>query len=159
MPKISAGLLMYRLRDNKIEFFLAHPGGPFYVKKDLGVWDLPKGEVDINNGVFEEAKREFTEETGIVPPESIDNYVELGSVKILGGKIVHAWGFESDFSGQITSNTFELEWPPHSGKIQHFPEMDNAEFFDIETARQKIRPGLNIFLDRLTEILKERQKV
>ena len=144
---------MYRRKHNQLEFFLAHPGGPFYAKKDLGSWDLPKGEVEPERELFAEAQREFTEETNITPPGQRELYIELGTAQMSGGKTVHAWAFESDFEGAIVSNTFEMEWPPHSGKKQSFPEMDRAEFFAYAEAKEKINPKLAVFLDRLAEAL------
>jgi predicted NUDIX family NTP pyrophosphohydrolase len=125
---------MYRRRHGRLEFFLAHPGGPFSRHKDEGHWTIPKGEPDAGEELLEVAKREFKEETGF---DSRGPYIELGSIQQKGGKWVHAWGFEGDCHGQICSNTFEMEWPPKSGKMCAFPEMDRAEFFTLEEARKK----------------------
>ena len=114
---------------------------------------MPKGQIEEDRDLFDEARREFEEETGIVPPAQPDQYIELGSIAKKSGRTVHAWAFESDFEGEITSNTFEMEWPPHSGKMQSFVEMDRAEFFDLETARKKLNIHLTPFLDRLITAL------
>lgn len=148
MGKISAGLLMFRRKDEDVEVFLVHPGGPFFKNKDEGAWTIPKGEPGDNEELLEAAKREFEEETGIKPA---DNLISLGEIKQKGGKIVHGWAFLKDIDDrfQIKSNSFEMEWPPHSGKKQTFPEIDKGEFFDIETAKQKINPAQNPFIEVL----------
>lgn len=146
--KTSAGLLLYRRRNGMLEVLLVHPGGPFFAKKDLGDWGIPKGEMDGNDmDEFAAAKREFEEETGIKPE---GRFTPLGSITQAGGKVVHAWALEGDCDPATTkSNTFTMEWPPRSGKIQEFPEVDRAEFFTIENARQKIKPTQVEFLERL----------
>jgi predicted NUDIX family NTP pyrophosphohydrolase len=150
MPRLSAGLLMYRIKDGRIEVLLAHPGGPYFVKKDS--WSIPKGEPDADEDLLITAQREFEEETGLKPTGP---FLPLKPIKQKGGKIVHAWAFEGDCDpADIKSNTFTMEWPPHSGRQQEFPEIDRADFFDLATARKKIKAGQEAFLDELAEILK-----
>ncbi|HEX8829683.1 MAG TPA: NUDIX domain-containing protein [Longimicrobium sp.] len=150
MPKTSAGLLMYRRRPGGVEVFLVHPGGPFWAKKDAGAWSIPKGEFVAGEDPFGAARREFAEETGIVPG---GEFVELGVVKQAGGKIVTAWAFEGDCDpAAIRSNTFMMEWPPRSGRQKEFPEVDRAEWFGLETAAEKILKGQLPFLRRLAEL-------
>jgi predicted NUDIX family NTP pyrophosphohydrolase len=150
--RVSAGLLMFRIKYNKLEVLLAHPGGPFFARKDDGVWTIPKGEIAPGEDLLKRAQIEFEEELGIRPP---GNWIDLGSIKQKGGKTVHAWAFEGDLpdSFKLKSNTFELEWPPRSGKLKQFPEIDRAEFFPEEIARQKINPAQLPFLDRLRAAL------
>jgi predicted NUDIX family NTP pyrophosphohydrolase len=151
--RISAGLLMYRRRaDALLEVLLVHPGGPFFKNKDLGAWSIPKGEISREDqDKLAWAKVEFEEELGVPPPcESFD---ELGSVKQKGGKTVHAWACEGDFIGPARSNTYQCEWPPRSGQWRSFPEVDDAQWFDVETARTKINEAQAAFLDRLLEKL------
>jgi len=145
---------MYRQKNNQLEFFLVHPGGPFYAKKDLGVWDLPKGEVQAGAELFAEAQREFEEETGIKPPENLSAYLPLGTITMKSGKIVHAWAFEKDFEGTIKSNTCEIEWPPMSGKKIEIPEVDRGEFFNLAAAQQKAISSIFELLLRLDTALK-----
>ena len=125
MPRRSAGILLYRFRKNKPEVFLVHPGGPFWAKKDLGAWSIPKGEYNDDENPLDAARREFSEETGI----TVNGYfMELGEVKQPSGKLIIAWALATDLqSVEIKSNTFKLKWPPKSGKIQEFPEVDRAE--------------------------------
>lgn len=151
MPKVSAGLLLYRFRDALVEVLLVHPGGPFFRSKDLGVWSIPKGEPGEGEALFEAAKREFLEETGFV----VDGgYRELTPVKQKAGKAVHAWAIEGDCDpAALRSNTFPLEWPPRSGKRVEFPEVDRAEFFAIEKAREKINPAQVALLDELERLV------
>jgi predicted NUDIX family NTP pyrophosphohydrolase len=137
--KISAGLLMYRVRLGRIEFLLAHPGGPVWRNKDAAAWTIPKGEIGDGEDAFEAAKREFAEELGFMPKIQP---IPLTAVQQKGGKIVHAWAFEGDFNPkEIQSNLFEMEWPPRSGRTQKFPEIDRAEWFDTATAKAKINPA------------------
>ncbi|HLB66023.1 MAG TPA: NUDIX domain-containing protein [Candidatus Saccharimonadales bacterium] len=153
MPKQSAGILVYRKKNDTVEVFLVHPGGPFWKNKDDYAWSIPKGMYEENEDAFNAAKREFTEETGQTAPEG--EYSELGTVKLASGKEVAAWAVESDLGNvQIKSNTFSLEWPPKSGKQQEFPEVDRARWFDLSAATRKIHPGLNDLLRRLAETLK-----
>jgi predicted NUDIX family NTP pyrophosphohydrolase len=148
--RISAGLLMFRRRKNKLELLLAHPGGPFHVHKDKGAWTIPKGEAAPGEDLLTRAKIEFEEEVGF-HPENVQPWIELGSIMQKGGKTVHAWAFEGDLPEQFEcrSNLFELEWPPRSGKYQKFPEVDQACFFSEEVARRKIKQTQVPLLDRL----------
>jgi predicted NUDIX family NTP pyrophosphohydrolase len=150
--KASAGLLMFQKRNGNLKVLLVHPGGPFWRNKDKGAWTIPKGEVGENEDLFTRAKIEFEEELGFAP--SAETWINLGSIKQKGGKIVHAWAFSGDLPAdfELRSNTFELEWPPRSGHKQSFPEIDRAEFFPLEEARQKINPAQVQFLDRLSKI-------
>lgn len=150
MSRESAGLLMVRHRKNQLEVFLVHPGGPFFVRKDTGVWTIPKGEPEPGEALEQAALREFEEETGIIPGRAL---IPLGSIKQKGGKTVHAWAFTGDWSEEsgLKCNTFELEWPPRSGRKQHFPEVDRAAFFSLREAREKINAAQIPFLERLEE--------
>ena len=141
---------MYRRRNGRLEFFLAHPGGPFSLRKDEGYWTIPKGEPSAGEELLEVAKREFREETGL---ESHGPYLELGSIQQKGGKWVHAWAFEGDCNVEICSNTYQMEWPPKSGKMCEFPEIDRAEFFTLEDARKKIKERQFPLLERLVTAL------
>jgi predicted NUDIX family NTP pyrophosphohydrolase len=149
--KHSAGLLMFRRRAGGLEVLLAHPGGPFFAKKDAGAWTVPKGEVDPGEDPRACALREFAEETGVRPATL--SYIALGSVKQRGGKVVQAWAFEGDCEPEaLHSNSFELEWPPRSGRRQTFPEVDRAGWFGLDEARERINPAQAAFLDRLREL-------
>jgi predicted NUDIX family NTP pyrophosphohydrolase len=141
---------MFRRRNNELEVLLAHPGGPFFARKDDGAWTIPKGEAAPGENLLKRAQIEFEEEVGF-RPESFRGWIALGSIIQKGGKIVHAWAFESDLpeSFEPKSNLFEMEWPPHSGKRKQFPEIDRAEFFTEDIARQKMKPAQTPFLDRL----------
>jgi predicted NUDIX family NTP pyrophosphohydrolase len=151
MPRLSAGLLMYRIKDGAIQVLLAHPGGPYFRNKDEGDWSIPKGEPSPDEDLFLTAQREFEEETGL---KSAGPFIPVKPVKQKGGKIVHAWAFEGDCDpATIHSNTFTMEWPPHSGQQQDFPEIDRAEFFDLDTARRKIKSGQVGLIDELEMIL------
>ncbi len=154
--RISAGLLMFRRRKNKLEVLLAHPGGPFHVHKDDGAWTIPKGEVAPDEDLLTRARIEFEEEVGC-RPENVQQWIELGWIKQKGGKIVHAWAFEGDLpeSFKCKSNLFDLEWPPRSGKYRQFPEVDQACFFSEKVARRKLKPTQVPFLDRLRAALGE----
>ena len=148
--RVSAGLLLYRRRGENLEVFLAHPGGPFFKNKDDGHWTIPKGEIEKQDDRFATALREFHEEVGIlIDPKS--NFIDLGSIRQKGGKVVHAWAVEGDCPAGhcLKSNTFQMEWPPKSGKLQSFPEIDRAEFFDMDIARKKIKSTQIPFLERL----------
>ena len=152
MPKISAGLLMYRLRENEPEFLLVHPGGPFFKNKDAGAWSIPKGETKPGEDPLAAAKREFEEELGF-PAEG--TFLELTPVQQKGGKIVRAWAFAGDCDpAQIRSNTFTIEWPPHSGKQEEFPEIDRAAFFKLEPAKEKINAAQAALLDEAAQKIK-----
>ena len=148
---------MYRLKEGELEVFLAHPGGPLFAKKEDGHWTIPKGEIEPSEDLLAAAVREFKEEVGIEPH---GEFLELGSIKQKGGKIVHAWAFqgERDDAQPIQSNTFNLEWPPHSGKIQSFPEIDRAQFFPLAQARVKIKETQRPLLDRLESTLSRRRE-
>ena len=146
MPKLSAGILLYRIKNKKPEVFLCHPGGPFYKKKDNGVWSIPKGEFDNAEEPMAAAKREFEEETG----QKIDGqFIPLKPVRYKDGrKIVYAWAVEGEINiEKIQSNLFPIEWPPKSGKYIDVPEVDKGEWFDVESARQKMHPALTSLLD------------
>lgn len=147
----SAGILLYRSMDGEIEVFLVHPGGPFWARKDAGVWSIPKGEYLEGEDPLAAAKREFAEETG----SAVDGeFIPLGEIKQAGGKVVIAWALEGDLdTGAITSNTFQLEWPPKSGTIREFPEVDAADWFAPELARSKLLPSQIDFIDRLRKLL------
>ena len=148
----SAGLLVYRRRDGTIEVLLVHPGGPFWQKRDDGAWSIPKGEVAENEIDVDVARREFQEELGMAPPHGA--LAALGEVRQSGGKLVHAWAVAGDLDvSQVTSNTFEIEWPPRSGKMRKFPEVDRAGWFDLAMARRKLLPAQREFVDRLESLL------
>jgi predicted NUDIX family NTP pyrophosphohydrolase len=150
MPKASAGLLMYRFRDGRLEVLLVHPGGPFWANKDLGAWSIPKGEVAEGEDPLSTAKREFEEELGFSPHGEL---VLLGKIAQKGGKTVQAWAFEGDCDPHnLQSNTFAVEWPPRSGKQQEFPEVDRAAFFRMDEAMQKINPAQVELLIKLEQI-------
>lgn len=145
--KRSAGILLYR-RTPSLEVLLVHPGGPFWAKKDLGVWSIPKGEYDDDEDPLACALREFEEETGtrLEAPDPVD----LGTVRQKSGKVVQAWAVEGDLDvASVRSNTFEMEWPPRSGQTRSFPEVDRAEWFSLDAARERINPAQAAFLDRL----------
>jgi predicted NUDIX family NTP pyrophosphohydrolase len=150
--RVSAGLVLYRRRDGALEVFLAHPGGPFFAHKDDGHWTIPKGEVEPGEDLLATAIREVQEETGIVIDKT-NQFIELGSIRQKGGKIVHAWAIE--YSGPepaaCESNVFHMEWPIGSGQIQAFPEIDRAEFFPLETAKIKVKATQIPLLERLAE--------
>jgi predicted NUDIX family NTP pyrophosphohydrolase len=151
MGKISAGLLMYRKRNQHLEVLLVHFGGPFWAKKDTGAWFVPKGEVNPGEDELAAAKREFEEETGLAPGE---NLIAIGSIKHKSGKKVSAWAFAGDCDpATLQSNTFEMEWPPHSGKTREFPEIDRAAFFTVEAAREKMHPTEFEFVTRLLKAI------
>jgi predicted NUDIX family NTP pyrophosphohydrolase len=151
MPKRSAALLMYRRLTQRLEVFLVHPGGPFWAKKDWGAWSLPKGEYGEAEDPLEAARREFSEETGFV---ARGEFIELGVVKQTGGKVVSAWAVEGDCNPEeLVSDRFELEWPPHSGRVMEFPEVDRGEWFSIDDAMRKILPSQRPFLESLAHRL------
>ncbi len=145
---------MYRFKDGALQVLLAHPGGPFFQNKDEGAWSIAKGEPDADEDLFLTAQREFEEETGLKP---CGPFIPPKPIKQKGGKVVNAWAFQGDCdSTAITCNTFTMEWPPRSGKQMEFPEIDRAEFFDLATARTKIKSGQESFLDEL-EVLQTRK--
>jgi predicted NUDIX family NTP pyrophosphohydrolase len=151
MKRLSAGVLLYRRRQEDVEVFLVHPGGPFWAKKDLGSWSLPKGEYSDGEDPLTAAKREFAEETSF----AIDGtFLPLGELKQPSGKIISAWALEHDLdAAMINSNTFTLEWPPKSGKTQEFPEVDAGGWFSLAAAFEKLTKGQLDFVKRLAENL------
>ncbi len=152
MTRESAGLLLYRVRGRESEFLLVHPGGPFWKNKDAGTWTIPKGELLAGEEPLEAAQREFEEELGFRPQGP---FISLTAVRQKGGKLVRAWAVEGDCDpASCKSNTFELEWPPRSGRIQSFPEVDQAAFFTLSQAREKINPAQ---LPLLEEIVRWRE--
>ena len=152
MPRTSAGLLMFRRRDGALEVLLVHPGGPFWAKKDLGAWTIPKGELEKGEDALATAQREFEEETGIHPEGP---FQPLGSITQKAGKVVHAWAFEGDCAAEtIHSNTYKVEWPRGSGNWREFPEVDRAEWFRLNDARGKINPAQVPLLDHLVQMIK-----
>lgn len=157
MPKVSAGILMYRKSDLGIEVLLAHPGGPVYKSRNGDFWAIPKGEMDEGEShLIAVAKREFLEETNIVPPTDDDKLASLGEIiQPHNNKHVHIWAYEGDLpeNYEFKSNTFQLEWPPHSGKIQQFPENDAVKFFELNEAKQIIWPTQVEFLERLEKLV------
>ena len=151
MPRLSAGVLMYRYRNGQLEVFLVHPGGPWWAKKDLGAWSIPKGEYEAGEKPEDAARREFQEETGFAIPSRLR---ALGVVNQAGGKIVSAWCCEGDFDpADLISNTFEMEWPPRSGRKSEFPEVDRGAWFSMAAAREQILKSQAPLLDRLEQLL------
>ena len=149
---VSAGLLLFRRAAGSLEVFLAHPGGPFWANRDDGAWTIPKGVVADGEALLAAAKREFEEETGIVPQPP---FVALGSIRQKAGKTVHAWAWEGDAdASKISSNTSRVEWPRGSGKWLVYPEVDRCGWFDPTTARSKLNPAQAELLDRLEASLR-----
>lgn len=152
--RTSGGVVLWRRGEGGLEVLLGHPGGPFFAKKDADNWSVPKGEVEPGEDLFAVARREFEEETGHPLPDA--PAIDLGEIRQKGGKRVLAWGIEGDLdAATATSNTFEMEWPPRSGRIQAFPELDRVEWFDLPAARVKIKAAQRPFLDRLEAALGE----
>jgi len=152
--KRSAGILLYRLVAGQPQVLLVHPGGPFWAKRDSGAWSIPKGEYDDAEHPRACALRELEEELGSPPPIAEEALVDLGEVRQKGGKAVRAWAGEGDFDpATLRSNTFTMQWPPHSGEQREFPEVDRAEWFSPEGAREKLIPAQIAFVDRLLERL------
>ena len=152
MSTQSAGLLLYRHDSGTLEVLLAHPGGPQWRRKDDGAWSIPKGELRAGEEPLEAARREFAEELGSEPPNGVP--LRLKPVRQASGKVVHAWAIEADFDPRgLSSNTFSLEWPPRSGRIQEFPEVDRAAWFTLEAARAKILASQAGLLDQLQDLL------
>jgi predicted NUDIX family NTP pyrophosphohydrolase len=149
---VSAGLVMYRRAPNGLEVLLAHPGGPFFRHRDEGAWTIPKGRPSPGEELQAAAIREFQEETGLPVKEPL---LPLGEIKQKSGKTVHAWAFEGDLPpGYVpASNAFRVEWPPRSGRLQRFPEVDRAEFFGADQARAKINPAQRALIDRLCALI------
>jgi predicted NUDIX family NTP pyrophosphohydrolase len=147
----SAGILLHRRRAGRREVLLVHPGGPLWALRDLGAWSIPKGEYAPDEEPLAAARREFAEELGTAPPDQAA--VELGEVRLKSGKRVRAWALEGDLDAAAArSNTFELEWPPRSGRIIDVPEVDKAQWFDVAEARKRLNPAQVAFLDRLGEL-------
>lgn len=150
--RVSAGIVLFRRPGSRLEVLLAHPGGPFFGKRDNGHWSIPKGEPDEDEPLVDAARREFLEETGLTLPDGA--WLELGSIVQKGGKVVHAWGIEGDLDpAQARSETFEREWPPKSGRMQTFPEIDRVDWFDPAEARRRIKEAQIPLLDRLEAAL------
>ena len=151
MPKQSAGILLYRNKATQIEVFLVHPGGPFFKNKDDGVWSIPKGEFLEDEDALAAAKREFLEETG----RTIDgDFIPLHPVQLKSGKIIHAWAVEGDVDAAlITSNLFEMEWPPKSGRLQSFHEVDRAAWFAPDAAKIKLNPAQVKLVEELEDLI------
>jgi predicted NUDIX family NTP pyrophosphohydrolase len=153
VPKLSAWLLVYRRTAGGVEVLLVHPGGPFWAKKDDAAWSVPKGEYGAGEDPLEVALREFEEELGSAPPDPTDAR-SLGELRQPSGKVVTAWAVEGDVEVRdVRSNTFEMEWPPRSGRTQEFPEVDRAGWFEPDEARRKLLRGQVGFVDRLEELL------
>lgn len=151
MPKTSAGLLMYRSRDGALEVLLAHPGGPYFAKRDAGAWTIPKGEIEADEDALAAAIREFAEETGFQPDGP---YLPLSPIVQKSGKRVQAWAVQADWDpATLESNEVTLEWPPRSGQYREFPEIDRASFFRLEVAAGKINPAQRPLLDELAGML------
>ena len=160
MSKISAGLLWYRFQNTLPEIFLVHPGGPFWQKKDRGAWSIPKGELEKDEAALDAAKREMKEETGIDPEKTIlsSAFFELAPVQQKSGKIILAWAAQGNFdASEIDCNTFEIEWPPRSGKKRLFPEIDKAGWFILSEAKNKIIPGQIPLIEELEQKILEQK--
>ncbi|MBB5809450.1 NUDIX domain-containing protein [Streptomyces collinus] len=148
--KRSAGLLLFHTTDNGLEVLLGHMGGPFFARRDAGAWTVPKGEYEPDEPAWEAARREFREELGVPPPDG--EAIDLGEVRQTGGKIVTAWAVRADLDpAAIVPGTFRMEWPPRSGRLQEFPELDRVAWFGIDRARAVIVKAQAAFLDRLAE--------
>jgi predicted NUDIX family NTP pyrophosphohydrolase len=151
--RISAGILLFRRGSGRLEVLLAHPGGPFFTRRDAGYWTIPKGEVDPDEELIAVARREFEEETGHPPPDG--EPIPLGNIVQKGGKVVHAWALEGDLDPATSvSNTFELTWPPGSSRRASFPEIDRVEWFDPAEARLRMKATQIPLIDRLEESLR-----
>ena len=154
MPTSSAGLMLFRVADQGLEVLLVHPGGPFWSNRDAGAWSIPKGEHRADDDAWSTALREFEEELGSPPPDG--RTISLGEVRQAGGKRVTAWALEGDLDTTTAhSNRFEMEWPPRSGRVQSFPEVDRVEWFSVGEARDRVLPSQVPFLDRLVSALAE----
>ena len=153
MTKKSAGILVYRKTEESYEVLLVHPGGPFWKNKEFNAWSIPKGLVDEGEDELNAAIREFTEETGFHVEKG--NFTELEEVKVPGGKIIKIWAIEADYDPEkLTSNTFKMEWPPHSGYFAEFPEVDKGGWFEFDEARNRIVQGQVSILEQLASVLK-----
>jgi predicted NUDIX family NTP pyrophosphohydrolase len=152
MKKRSAGIIVYRKTPDSIDVMLAHMGSPWWAKKDVGSWTIPKGEINDGEDAFDTAKREFVEELSLPVPDG--EFIDLGAIEQHNNKTVQAWAIEADIDvSKIKSNTFKIEWPPKSGKEQEFPEIDRAGWFDLSTAAQKAVRGQAALFERLAEKL------
>ncbi|MFJ8139440.1 NUDIX domain-containing protein [Streptomyces sp. NPDC096013] len=148
--KRSAGLLLFRHTDRGLEVLLGHMGGPFFARRDAGAWSVPKGEYEPDEPAWDAARREFQEELGIAPPDG--EAIELGEVRQANGKVVTAWAIEADLDpAAMVPGTFRMEWPPKSGQIQEFPELDRVEWLSLDRAREVVVTAQATFLDRLAE--------
>lgn len=151
MPKKSAGILAYRWVGQELQVLLVHPGGPFWARKDAGAWSIPKGEFPDDEDPLTAAQREMQEELGILPQ---GNYMPLTPIRQKSGKQVYAWAVKADIDAdKIVSNTFQIEWPPESGKMKEFPEIDKAEWFSLTAAKEKINPAQFAFVTELQHLL------
>ena len=149
--KVSAGILLYRNRDGGREVLLVHPGGPVWARRDAGVWSIPKGEYEPAEEPLAAARREFAEELGVDPPEA--EPVDLGEIRQKSGKLVRAFALEGDLdTSAVVSNTCDFEWPPRSGRMIEIPEIDRAEWFDLDTAAEKLIPAQAPLLERLASL-------
>ena len=149
----SAGLLLFRRTSDGLQVLLVHPGGPFWAKRDLGAWSIPKGEHTDDEDALAAARREFAEELGSAPPDG--ETIALGEVRQKAGKVVCAWAVAGDLDPlQITSNPFTMEWPPRSGRTREFPEVDRAQWFELTEARERINPAQAALLDRLADAMR-----
>ncbi|MCE5327682.1 MAG: NUDIX domain-containing protein [Planctomycetaceae bacterium] len=156
MPRTSAGLIMFRRCRGGVEVLLVHPGGPLWKDRDAGGWSIPKGHVEPGEDILAAARREFTEETGLTAKGP---FIPLTAVQERSGKIVHAWAFEGDCDVcALVSNTFTMEWPPRSGRVAEFPEVDRAAFFTPDQAREKLHAGLDGLVDQLEEFMRNPPK-
>ena len=151
MPRVSAGLLMFKRVNDGLQVFLVHPGGPFWRNKEEGSWSIPKGELESGEDALGCATREFEEETG---QKATGQFISLGEVRQAGGKIVKAWAVEGDRSCEVRSNKVSLTWPPKSGRTREFAEVDKAAWFSLEEARVRMNRAQTAFLDRLAEKLR-----
>jgi len=153
--RVSAGILLFRRTPAGIEVLLAHPGGPIFARRDEGHWTIPKGEPDPDERLIDAARREFREETGMPPPDG--QWIELGSIVQKGGKVVHGWAVEGELRPEdVVSETFELEWPPRSGRTEIHPEIDRVAWFDPAEARRRIKEAQIPLIDRLEASLPAR---
>lgn len=156
MRRASAGLLLYRRAAGGLEVMLVHPGGPYWARKDLGAWSIPKGEIEPGEAALAAGCREFEEETGAAVS---GEFVPLQPVRLRSGKVIHAWAVQAEFDPDaLRSNLFSMEWPPRSGQIREFPEADRAGWFGIDVARAKIHPGQAPLLDSLLAVLREHDR-
>jgi predicted NUDIX family NTP pyrophosphohydrolase len=150
MAKSSAGLLLFRIESRRLHVLLVHPGGPFWQRRDDGAWSIPKGEFEPGEDALQAARREFEEEMGFAPPGG--DAIELEAVRQTSGKVVQSWAIEGGCDiASVKSNTFSMEWPPRSGRMQSFPEIDRAAWFTLEAARSKILKGQAPLLEQLAE--------